>query len=635
MATAKSRMKRSLIWNCQSLIQFRYDNCNSEFIKKLTVINFRFECTQIKVTRNTTAWSSFVPFSRKNFRCFCSNQTSYTDGDIYGSVSKQYNILVEQNTIREDKSQRHAVRLLDKLLKDIALFETEKLNARNQKILGKNSFASWIFSSIAATGYRNEKSLDLRAPSGIYLHGGPGSGKTFTMELFYKLLHISEKQRVHFNEFMLKIHRMLFSLRKGGVRSDQLMKECVDALCKECSVLCFDEFQVTDIADAMILRTLFKELLGRGMVVVMTSNRAPDELYKNGIQRELFIPFIEDVKRRFTVINMESEIDYRLLSVEQMNLDFSVDSANAPRTSLQPMQHHGAYFIRGSTGLIQTAAFERLFETLTDGSVVDDCFLRVQGRTFDVPQAARNDDVARFSFDSLCGQPRGAADYYAIASSFHTVFVDDVPRLKLSMINTLRRFITMVDIFYDERVMLVICCEVGIQNLFDAEGVNSEDDIESLKALGMSNTDVIGDPKFAQPSSNLDEVFAFSRTKSRLYEMNRADYLLHHRRRVESADPSAVRFFSRLGSVCEYKGMKRIDIKHIWNKYDRDKNGKIDQKELEQLLEDITLFNSGHRHVPKEVFDATMAALSPNGEQDISWERFESYFLKYGLTVRG
>ena len=238
-------------------------------------------------------------------------------------------------------------------------------------------------------------------PKGLYLYGGPGSGKTYLMELFYHALPVEGKRRVHFHEFMLEVHRTLHSLQKDGFSGDEMMLKCVKALHEQAWVLCFDEFQVTDIADAMVMRRLFENLWLKGMVIVATSNRSPDDLYKNGIQRDLFVPFIAELQQFCKVEHITSEIDYRMTIF------------NPQQQDLQANEDETVFFVKQPASGIQAhAKFERLWDKWTKGDVVHTTKLRVQGREIRVPLAARYDDIARFEFEDLCGKPLGPGRFW-------------------------------------------------------------------------------------------------------------------------------------------------------------------------------------------------------------------------------
>lgn len=555
-------------------------------------------------------------------------------------MTHAYARLVADGSIQDDAAQRAACAHLDRLHADVLEFDATREAAVAQWRLSRDaakaasaaeaaSAAGWLGSVGNLFGDKDKDkdkkgesagAVAVRAPRGLYLHGGPGSGKTFSMHVFYEALDVAGKRRVHFHEFMLMVHRMLHRLQQRGLRSEAMLEACVDVIYEEGWMLCFDEFQVTDIADAMIIRRLFDALLARGMVVVITSNRAPDDLYKNGIQRDLFVPFIEELKTQFDVVNVQSETDYRMLELEQDPKARS-SSAGASMFFVRPTGSG-----RGGSGLGEAVKFERLFDKLCKGEVMRDLSLSVNGRSVRVPEAGRTTDVARFSFADLCDQPIGAADYYAIASAFHTVFVDDVPQLRLSRINQIRRFITLIDTLYDQRVVLVMRGAVPLEQLLDRGAVTSEDD---AVLADIQDVDIIGDATYVPSRSNVDEVFAFDRTMSRLHEMQRPAYLSHNRER-SAAGPSPVRFFAQF----EHESMSSSDVRAVFDRYDADGNGVIDKTELRKMLEDITLFTAGHKHVPEEVLAATWEALAP-GKKDIERAEFQAYFAKYGFTVRG
>ncbi len=250
-------------------------------------------------------------------------------------------------------------------------------------------------------------------------------------------------------------------------------------------IICFDEFQVTDVADALILRRLFTGLLDEGAVIIATSNRPPKDLYLNGLQRDLFLPFIDLLEEKLHIVSMwESEVDYRLIQGEN--------------------KARGVYFV----GEESKDNFETAFKKLTKGSIISPTKLSTQGRFVDVPKASVKYGVARFSFDDLCRQARGAADYLIIGDQFHTVFIEDVPSLTMNDINLVRRFIIFVDSMYECQVKLIIHAATGPNEIFKV-------DLEN---------------EFC------DEAFAFDRTRSRLEEMGSDEYL--KRRWVGSAGGS-------------------------------------------------------------------------------------------------
>jgi predicted ATPase len=273
---------------------------------------------------------------------------------------------------------------------------------------------------------------------------------------------------------MLGIHKQMHEAKRiEGIKGDVLPR-VIEKTIQRGRLICFDEFQVTDVADALILRRLFTGLLERDAVIVATSNRPPRDLYLNGLQRDLFLPFIDLLEERTAVISMwQSETDYRLVQGEN--------------------KARGVYFI----GPESKSEFERVCRSLTKHSPIEPIHLSVQGRMVHVPQASMTYGVARFTFDDLCSQPKGAADYLLIGETFHTVFVEDVPILNENAINLVRRFIIFVDAMYESHVKLIIHAATLPQGIFKVDLANKV----------------------------IDEVFAFDRTRSRLEEMSSDGYL--------------------------------------------------------------------------------------------------------------
>ena len=282
------------------------------------------------------------------------------------------------------------------------------------------------------------------APHGLYLYGGVGRGKSMMMDLFYQTLpdHIP-RRRVHFHDFMLDIHRRLHARRhenrRTGIDADPLMAVARDVI-KQAWLICFDEFHVVDIADAMILGRLFTALFAAGAVVVATSNWAPDDLYKDGLQRPLFLPFIDVLKQRLDVFHLDHGIDYRLA-----------------RVMAGPVYHYplGPQADRHLSGL---------FATLTEGKQVTPHQIDVQGRQLSVTRQA--EDVAWFDFDELCERPLGAIDYLAIADTYKNVLIANVPRLKADQRNAAKRFMTLIDVLYERKRRVMITAAAAPESLY-------------------------------------------------------------------------------------------------------------------------------------------------------------------------
>lgn len=271
---------------------------------------------------------------------------------------------------------------------------------------------------------------------GLYLWGDTGRGKTWLVDLFYKCLPFTEKTRRHFHRFMADVHA---DLRRHGDHADPLAL-VADGIAARARVICFDEFFVSDIADAMILGTLFDKLFTRGVTLVATSNVPPGMLYKDGLQRARFLPAIEQLERHTEVVNVGGDIDYRLRLLERAEIYY------------QPL---GAAAEAGLAALFEASAPE---DTRNRGE------LRVLGRP--IPVRHRADGVAWFDFDIICGGPRSQADYIEIARSFHTVLVSGVPEFMSDTDNEARRFIALVDEFYDRNVKLILSAAAPLDSLY-------------------------------------------------------------------------------------------------------------------------------------------------------------------------
>jgi cell division protein ZapE len=301
------------------------------------------------------------------------------------------------------------------------------------------------------------------APMGLYLYGPVGRGKSMLMDLFFAAAPGPRKRRVHFHAFMLEVHDRIERERRAETEAP-ILKVAAD-IAHEAALLCFDEFQVDDVADAMILGRLFTALFNAGVVVVATSNLAPDRLYEHGLQRELFLPFVALLKQKLNIIELDGGRDWRLAGLAGKPVYLH---------PLGPAAHEGL-----------AAAFAQL----TDGAKGASTTLAVKGRTLVVPRTARS--VAWFGFAELCEQPLAAADYLTIAEHFAAVIVEGIPRLGLQQRDPARRFNILIDTLYEARTLLIASAEVPPEEIY--------------------------------PSG--DGAFEFQRTVSRLIEMQSEDYI--------------------------------------------------------------------------------------------------------------
>jgi cell division protein ZapE len=304
------------------------------------------------------------------------------------------------------------------------------------------------------------------APKGLYVWGAVGRGKTMLMDLFFERTPFEPKRRAHFHEFMADVHERIGAAREETPGDP--IPHVASTIAREAQLLCFDEMHVSDIADAMILGRLFQNLFEAGVTVVATSNAEPSQLYKNGLNRQLFLPFIDLIRAHMDVVELKSAKDFRLDKLSGAELYFYPADAAA------------------------RAALDRHWDRLTGKHPGKPQTLEVKGRKLIVPLASVG--VARFSFDELCDRPLGANDYLHIAHAFHTVIIDDIPRLTPDRRDVARRFINLIDALYDSRICLIASAAAEPAALYP-EGSGSD---------------------------------AFQRTASRLTEMRSEAYLSGH-----------------------------------------------------------------------------------------------------------
>lgn len=304
-------------------------------------------------------------------------------------------------------------------------------------------------------------------PQGLYLYGGVGRGKSMLMDLFFQVAPTTAKERLHFQVFMRDFHNEIHRRRQLPMFADEgdPIPGMADGIADTTTLLCLDELEVRDIADAMIIGRLFQRLFDRGVVVVATSNRPPDDLYKDGLQREKFLPFIALIKQRLDLLCLEAAQDYRLGRLM------------------------GSAVYHTPLGATANAALDAAWNRLTDDAPAKPDHVIVSGRRIVVPAAAHH--VARFSFDDLCRQALGPADYIAIASAYETVIVSGIPQMNEDLKDAARRFVTLIDALYEHRTALICSAAAPPDQLY------------------------VGDTGG----------FEFHRTASRLIEMQAADYL--------------------------------------------------------------------------------------------------------------
>jgi cell division protein ZapE len=344
------------------------------------------------------------------------------------SVTAHYAAAVASGRVESDDAQLVVLDMMARLETRIAEY----------RLARKSSSLGWLFAS---------RQRALPQLKGLYIYGEVGRGKTMLMDFFFATSPVERKRRAHFHEFMLDVHERIHAVRqdmkRGEHEGEDPIRLVAEALAEEAWLLCFDEFHVTDIADAMILGRLFKQLFERGIVMVATSNVAPDELYKDGLNRALFVPFIHMLEAQMDIVRLDARTDFRLEKLAGLPVWYVPADAAAD------------------------LKLDEAWRRLTGGNGGAAQELALHGRTIHVPHAFMG--VARFSFHELCELPLAAADYLRIAHEYHTIVLDHVPVMTYDNRNAAKRFIILIDTLYDHNVKLIASADAEPDALYRAD----------------------------------------------------------------------------------------------------------------------------------------------------------------------
>jgi cell division protein ZapE len=380
------------------------------------------------------------------------------------SFRQHYQGLISSGTIERDAAQARTVDAFAALEQRLARYKP----ARKQRLLGR------LF-----------RDKDEAPPRGLYIHGEVGRGKTMLMDLFFQTSPVEHKRRAHFHEFMADVHERIYGFRqsiaRGQIADGDVIALTAGTIFNEAWLLCFDEFHVTDIADAMILGRLFAKLFELGTVVVATSNVAPEDLYKGGLNRALFLPFIAQIETHMDVMRLDARTDFRLEKLTGVKMWLVPDDGEAAN------------------------ALNKAWAKMTGNAPCKPRDIAIKGRILRVPCSAHG--VARFSFADLCEAPLAASDYLRLARDYHTILVDHIPVMDYPQRNAAKRFISLIDTLYDNAVKLMASAAADPVSLYLATDGN--------------------------------EANEFKRTSSRLIEMSSESYLALPHGRKDSAASGA------------------------------------------------------------------------------------------------
>ncbi|HZR71934.1 cell division protein ZapE [Bradyrhizobium sp.] len=376
------------------------------------------------------------------------------------SFVKHYEALVSSGAIEPDAAQREVAEAFGDLEQRIERYRP----LRRQRLLGR------LFAD------KNDG-----PPRGLYVHGDVGRGKTMLMDLFFQASPVQYKRRAHFHEFMTEVHERIYGFRqaiaRGEIADGDVIALTANAIFEQAWLLCFDEFHVTDIADAMILGRLFARLFELGTVVVATSNVAPEDLYKGGLNRSLFLPFIAQIEEHMIVLRLDARTDFRLEKLAGVKMWLVPADAAA------------------------AAALDKAWAKMTGNAPCRSRDISIKGRTLHVPCSSHG--VARFSFAELCEQPLAASDYLRLARDYHTLMIDRIPVMDYSERNAAKRFITLIDTLYDNGVKLMASADADPLSLYVAAEGNEANEFKrtSSRLIEMGSESYLGLPHGHKDSS--------------------------------------------------------------------------------------------------------------------------------------